>query len=242
MYGRKITPRVKVIEDLNDHIGDIFPISISPTGRGKLLYCEGDKAYYDDRDWEKNKIETYDKFNQDLSTVSSLGDLILVSDILFICLPTPMQQDGSCDTSIVVQTILEIDKITTDNEYDDKIIVIKSTVPPGTTKMLQEKTSSSVNVVFNPEFLTEANHIEDFKNQKRIVLGGDNCKKSLEKIKAMYMKQFPEVPYVMCGSLEAEITKYFCNCYLATKVSFANEMRQLCDSLNADYDRIVSYT
>ena len=77
---------------------------------------------------EKNKIETYDKFNQDLSTVSSLGDLILVSDILFICLPTPMQQDGSCDTSIVVQTILEIDKITTDNEYDDKIIVIKSTV------------------------------------------------------------------------------------------------------------------
>jgi len=188
---------------------------------------------------EKNKIETYDKFNQDLSTVSSLGDLILVSDILFICLPTPMQQDGSCDTSIVVQTILEIDKITTDNEYDDKIIVIKSTVPPGTTKMLQEKTSSSVNVVFNPEFLTEANHIEDFKNQKRIVLGGDNCKKSLEKIKAMYMKQFPEVPYVMCGSLEAEITKYFCNCYLATKVSFANEMRQLCDSLNADYDRIV---
>jgi UDPglucose 6-dehydrogenase len=117
--------------------------------------------------------------------------------------------------------------------------VIKSTVPPGTTKALQKKTSASIDVVFNPEFLTEANHIEDFKNQKRIVLGGDNCNESLEKIKTMYMRQFPEVPYVICGSLEAEITKYFCNCYLATKVSFANEMRQLCDSLNADYNRIV---
>jgi UDPglucose 6-dehydrogenase len=55
----------------------------------------------------------------------------------------------------------------------------------------------------------------------------------------MYMKQFPTVPYVVCGSLEAELTKYFCNCFLATKVSFANEMKQLCDSLGADYERVV---
>lgn len=58
MYGRKITPRVKVIEDLNDHIGDIFPISISPTGRGKLLYCEGDKAHY-----EVTESEIFTKYN-----------------------------------------------------------------------------------------------------------------------------------------------------------------------------------
>jgi len=55
----------------------------------------------------------------------------------------------------------------------------------------------------------------------------------------MYMKQFPTVPYVLCGSLEAEITKYFCNCFLATKVSFANEMKQYCDAVGADYERVV---
>ena len=188
---------------------------------------------------EKNKVETYDKYNQELSTVNDLEGLVSKSNILFVCLPTPMRQDGSCDISLVEQTVFEIDKLTATNQCNDKIVVIKSTVPPGTTYRLQQETSQFIDVIFNPEFLTEANHIEDFKNQKRIVLGGDNCKESLEKIKTMYMKQFPEVPYVICGSLEAEITKYFCNCYLATKVSFANEMRQLCDSLNADYNRVV---
>jgi nucleotide sugar dehydrogenase len=189
--------------------------------------------------YEKNKVETYDKYNQDLSTVNNLEELVSKSNILFVCLPTPMRQDGSCDTSLVEQTVLQIDGIANANRYGSKIIVIKSTVPPGTTQRLQQESSQTVDVIFNPEFLTEANHIEDFKNQKRIVLGGDKCKSSLETIKAMYMRQFPEVPYVICGSLEAEITKYFCNCYLATKVSFANEMRQLCDSLNADYNRVV---
>jgi nucleotide sugar dehydrogenase len=188
---------------------------------------------------EKNKVETYDKYNEDLSTVKNLEELVSKSNILFVCLPTPMRQDGSCDISLVQQTVFEIDKLTATNQYSNKIVVVKSTVPPGTTYRLQQETSQFIDVIFNPEFLTEANHIEDFKNQKRIVLGGDNCNESLEKIKTMYMRQFPEVPYVMCGSLEAEITKYFCNCYLATKVSFANEMRQLCDSLNADYNRVV---
>jgi UDPglucose 6-dehydrogenase len=124
-------------------------------------------------------------------------------------------------------------------EGDDKVVVIKSTVPPGTTKRLQLITRDCCSIIFNPEFLTEANHIEDFKNQKRIILGGDNCKEALTKVKSMYMKQFPSVPYVLCGSLEAELTKYFCNCFLATKVSFANEMKQYCDALGADYDRVV---
>ena len=57
----------------------------------------------------------------------------------------------------------------------------------------------------------------------------------------MYMKQFPTVPYVLCGSLEAELTKYFCNCFLATKVSFANEMKQFCDKKNIDYDKVCEY-
>ena len=181
-------------------------------------------------------VNVYDKFNTDLSTVDSLSDLVTESDILFVCLPTPMRRTGECDTTLVENTVRLIDNYC---EGDDKVVVIKSTVPPGTTKRLQLITRDCCSIIFNPEFLTEANHIEDFKNQKRIILGGDNCKEALTKVKSMYMKQFPSVPYVLCGSLEAELTKYFCNCFLATKVSFANEMKQYCDALGADYDRVV---
>lgn len=181
-------------------------------------------------------VNVYDKFNTDLSTVDSLSDLVTESDILFVCLPTPMRRTGECDTTLVEDTVRLIDNYC---EGDDKVVVIKSTVPPGTTKRLQLITRDCCSIIFNPEFLTEANHIEDFKNQKRIILGGDNCKEALTKVKSMYMKQFPSVPYVLCGSLEAELTKYFCNCFLATKVSFANEMKQYCDALGADYDRVV---
>jgi len=183
--------------------------------------------------------QVYDKYNSDKSTVKTLEDLVLASNIIFICLPTPMKPTGECDIRLVQDTIKEIDNISSDRNSSKKILVIKSTVPPNTTKTLQESTSAYCDIIFNPEFLTEANHIEDFKNQNRIILGGDNCTHSLQIVKSMYMAKFPTVPYIICGSLEAELTKYFSNCFLATKVSFANEMKQLCESLGADYNRVV---
>ena len=185
---------------------------------------------------DSNEINVFDKYNTELSTVSNLQELVDVSDIIFVCLPTPMKKTGECDTTLVEETVHSVAGMSGDTR---KVVVIKSTVPPGTTKRLQQSTKGSCSVIFNPEFLTEANHIEDFKNQKRIILGGDGCKEALTQVKSMYMKQFPTVPYVLCGSLEAELTKYFCNCFLATKVSFANEMKQFCDALGADYERVV---
>lgn len=185
---------------------------------------------------DSNEINVFDKYNTELSTVSNLQELVDVSDIIFICLPTPMKKTGECDTTLVEETVHSVAGMSGDTR---KVVVIKSTVPPGTTKRLQQSTKGNCSVIFNPEFLTEANHIEDFKNQKRIILGGDGCKEALTQVKSMYMKQFPTVPYVLCGSLEAELTKYFCNCFLATKVSFANEMKQFCDALGADYERVV---
>ena len=184
---------------------------------------------------DRYTINVYDKYNRDKSTEETLEGLVKKSEIIFVCLPTPMKKSGECDTSLVVDTIREIDHLASKK----KAVVIKSTVPPGTTRKLQQETSAYCDVIFNPEFLTEANHIEDFKNQSRIILGGDGCSKSLQKVKSMYMAKFPTVPYVICGSLVAELTKYFCNCFLATKVSFANEMKQLCESLGADYNRVV---
>ena len=177
------------------------------------------------------KIETYDIAKT--STCKSLADLSEKSDVVFVCLPTPMKKDGSCHIDIVESTLLGLDVI---NEC--KTIVVKSTIPPGTT----EKWNSlfaNIQVVFNPEFLTEANSVEDFKNQNRIIIGGP--RPATTKVKRVFAKAFPKVPIIKTGSTTAEMVKYFLNSFLATKVSFANEMYQICDKLDIDYDKVIEY-
>ena len=115
------------------------------------------------------EIETYDKFSTSKSTVN-LHDLVLLCDVIFVCVPTPMNKDGSCHTNIVEEVILEINEISISSE-SKPIVVIKSTVSPGTTNRLHKK-CKGIDVIFNPEFLTEVNFLEDFKNQTRIILGG----------------------------------------------------------------------
>ena len=177
------------------------------------------------------KIETYDIAKT--STCKSLADLSEKSDVVFVCLPTPMKKDGSCHIDIVESTLLGLDVID-----ECKTIVVKSTIPPGTT----EKWNSlftNIQVVFNPEFLTEANSVEDFKNQNRIIIGGP--RPATTKVKRVFAKAFPKVPIIKTGSTTAEMVKYFLNCFLATKVSFANEMYQICDKLGIDYDKVIEY-
>ena len=100
--------------------------------------------------------------------------------------------------------------------------------------------TNNVTVVFNPEFLTEANFLDDFKNQDRIIIGGPRPASS--RVKNLFRKRFPSTPIIKTGSKTAEMIKYFCNCFLATKVSFANEMKQVCDVNNIDYDKVVEYS
>ena len=176
-------------------------------------------------------IETYDKFKD--STCNSVKELCKKTKIVFVCLPTPMRKDGTCDLSIVRNTVLEVDK-----NADEHIIVIKSTVPPGTTRQLNKECTFS-QVIFNPEFLTEANYIDDFKNQSRIIVGGPRPGSTI--IKNLYKKAFYNTPIIKTGSNTAEMIKYFLNCFLATKVSFANEMRSICDNIDIDYDKVVEY-
>ena len=111
-------------------------------------------------------VETYDINGK--CSCDSISDLVNKSDIIFVCVPTPMKKDGSCDTSIVESVIEDINVWC--QYVSDKIVAIKSTVPPGTTNRLNKKFSNGT-VIFNPEFLTEANFIEDFKNQNRIIIG-----------------------------------------------------------------------
>jgi len=174
----------------------------------------------------------------------TLRELVTKSDVMFVCVPTPMNTDGSCNTGIVegvisdINDLVQIDRLN-HNPKTDKIVVIKSTVPPGTTERLNEE-NDNVTVIFNPEFLTEANFVEDFKNQNRIIIGGK--RPATTKLRQIYSLVFPNVPIIKTGSTTAEMVKYFTNTFLATKVSFANEMNLICDKLGIDYDKVVEYS
>ena len=179
------------------------------------------------------QVETYDKYDLGKSTHSKISDIVELSDVIFVCVPTPMRQDGSCYTGIVEEVISEINETA-----NDHIVVIKSTVPPGTTDKFNHE-FSNVTVIFNPEFLTEENFLDDFKNQNRIILGGS--RKGTNKLRQIYSKVFPKATIVKTGDKHAEMVKYFTNCFLATKVSFANEMYSICEQIGIDYDKVVEY-
>jgi UDPglucose 6-dehydrogenase len=159
------------------------------------------------------------------------------SGIIFICIPTPMRKSGECDTRLLKDVIGRVDRECSNLGSDLPTLVIKSTVSPGTTQRINETVSSNLNVCFSPEFLTEANSIEDFKNQTRIIIGGEGAKK----VKQMFRKPFPNIPIVVTKSETAEMVKYFINCFLATKVTFANQMYDICESSNIDYDKVCEY-
>ena len=172
-------------------------------------------------------------------TCRDMEELIDTSDVIFVCVPTPMRKDGSCDTSIVESVVHELNGLAITIQDANRIIAIKSTVPPGTTNRLN-KECNNISVIFNPEFLTEANFIDDFKNQNRIIIGGE--RPSSTKLRQVYSLAFPDATIVKTGSITAEMVKYFTNTFLATKVSFANEMYQICGRLGIDYDKVVEYS
>ena len=150
-------------------------------------------------------------------------------DVTFVCVPTPMKPSGECDTSIVESVCKEVDP--------NSIVVVKSTVPPGTCSRIALENNQFV--VFNPEFLLERNATEDFKNTNRIVLGGDSA--CTRVMKQFYLKVFPSADIIQTDSKTAEFVKYITNCFLAAKVSLANEFFCLCEKSGIDYDKVVEY-
>ena len=193
-----------------------------------------------------HNIHAYDKFNKDKSIstnskdINSLEDVVKKSDIIFICVPTPMKMSTKeCDTSIVEEVVFEVDKISKDLNKKS-IMILKSTVPPGTILSLNQQIENFI--AFSPEFLTEANAINDFKNQNRIILGIDYIE-YIDPIYEAFYKVFGDnVDYIVLSSKEAEMVKYTTNTFLATKVSFFNDIYSLCEKLNIDYDNVLKAT
>jgi UDPglucose 6-dehydrogenase len=168
-------------------------------------------------------------------TLNSFESFVDWSDIIFVCVPTPMKENGECDTSIVKDVVAKIA-----NLDRRKYVVIKSTVTPGTTEELAERHNMVIG--FNPEFLTEANSYNDFRHQPLIILGADDT--GLGTVMAQLYYEFntkvDNVAHVIQRSTkEAELFKYLANCFLATKVIFANEFKKLCDKVSVDYGRIA---
>ena len=168
-------------------------------------------------------------------TVATFREFVETSDIIFVCVPTPMRVSGECDVSIVSSVIDDIAQI--DRR---KYVVIKSTVTPGTTSRLASDFNMTIG--FNPEFLTEANAHNDFRTQPLIVIGADDP--GLATVMTQLYYEFnsavDNVAHVIQRTTkESELFKYLANSFLATKVIFANEFKILCDKVDVDYGRIA---
>ena len=179
-----------------------------------------------------NDVLVHDK-NKNISN-NTLEQTVKNSEIIFICLPTPMYESGQCDLSIIYSCFEEILGLNLD--LSEKVFVIKSTVVPGTTDSLKEK-FPSLSFVFNPEFLTQRRARLDFINTSRIVLGGPP--EQVKIVEDLYRERFPHTKIIKTDTKTAELIKYMCNCFFATKVSFMNEMKQISDSLECNWEEAV---
>lgn len=178
-----------------------------------------------------------------LSFTDDLKSAVLDSEIIFLCLPTPQGEDGSADLRYVFDVTKEIASILKKSGTGSyKIIVNKSTVPVGTSSavktILNEKGVTNTDVVSNPEFLREGFALEDFMRPDRIVIGADT-RESLEKIKALYEPFVRQGnPIIEMDPASAEITKYASNSYLAMRITYMNELADLCEKVGANIDLV----
>ena len=173
-----------------------------------------------------------------LSFTTNLAEGIKEAQIIFMALPTPPGGDGAADLSYILGAAKDISKLIT--EY--KVIVNKSTVPVGTADkvaaVFAAHTNIEVDVVSNPEFLREGVAVEDFMKPDRVVIGtrSDKAKKLMGELYAPYVRQGNPIYYM--DERSSELTKYAANSFLATKITFMNEVANLCEIVGADVDAV----
>ncbi|XRP97065.1 UDP-glucose dehydrogenase family protein [Methanocaldococcus sp. 16A] len=179
--------------------------------------------------------------NKNLTFTTSY-EPIKESEVIFLCVGTPQDKDGNADLRFLFSAVEKIKETIDKNDY--KVVVIKSTVPVGTNRKVKELLKDyNVDIVSNPEFLREGKAVYYFFNPERIVLGFENLEKksAIEIMKRIY-KYFEEkgVPFVITNWETSELIKYASNAFLATKISFINELAKLADKVKADI-KTISY-
>lgn len=173
-----------------------------------------------------------------LSFTTDSSAAIQSSDIVFIAVGTPEDEDGSAD----LQYVLAVAKTIGENMNRPKIVICKSTVPVGTCDMVRDTIASVSNVGFdvvsNPEFLKEGTAVKDFQSPDRVIIGCDNpeAAQRVGELYAPFMRRSDRICYMDVRS--AEMTKYASNAMLATKISFMNEIANLCEKVGANVERV----
>ena len=181
----------------------------------------------------ESNVWVYDK--EPSKSINTLDEVINNGDFIFVSVPTPSNKDGSINLEILKQCIAEISDAK--NEESNPIILIRSTILPGTSRQLQEQ-FPKLRIVFNPEFLTERSANFDFISQSRFILGGE--KSNTSPVRDLFKKRFGESLSIIETDYEtAEFTKYVCNIFFACKVSFLNEMKLISDNIGANWEQVI---
>jgi UDPglucose 6-dehydrogenase len=173
-----------------------------------------------------------------LHFTTNLNDAVKNAKVIFLALPTPPGEDGSADLKYILGVADDLGKIITDY----KVIIDKSTVPVGTADKVRaaisKNTAVEFDVVSNPEFLREGVAVDDFMKPDRVVIGttSERAKKLMNDLYAPYVRQGN--PIIFMDEKSAELTKYAANSFLAAKITFMNEIAQLCERLGADVDMV----
>lgn len=206
------------------------------------LVASGEVPFYEEG--LKEKLGRYlDK--ERLSFTASISEMVQHSEIIFLAVGTPSLPDGSVDLSAIYQSVDDIISCLVETQ-ERKIIVTKSTVPVGTNRAIHKKfkeagLSPIVSVVSNPEFLREGSAVYDFFHPDRIVVGVDNGdEETMAQMGRLYDPLYRlKMPIVKTSWETAELSKYASNAFLATKISFINEIAILCEKTGADVTEVA---
>lgn len=204
--------------------------------------------------YDKAKAENKDIGN--IRFVDSLDRVVTESEVIFVAVPTPMKPSGECHTGIVESVIQDIQNtaVRLGRDLGSFIVVIKSTVPPGFTKKMQDK--YALRIVFSPEFLTEANAVKDFQSANRVILGGDveDARVVFKYFEGVWPSRvFPSpafdanhkdgpVQIIQCDATVAEMVKLSTNVHLTARVMISNELYLICEKLGVPYDDVKLLT
>lgn len=186
------------------------------------------------------RVLVYDRAKPELQTMEQV---VREAELVFICVPTPMNADGSCHTGVVEAVIDEVRRMSLHigRNSSSFVLVVKSTVRPGFTEEMQGK-YLNMRILFSPEFLTEKNSIKDFEKTNRIILGGDedDARVAFKYFEGVIPERVAndETILLQCQPTVAEMAKLFTNGILMTKVLFSNEMFLMCEKLGIEYNEV----
>ena len=199
------------------------------------LLCRNESPIYE-RDLDKLLIKNANA--KRLSFTTDITESVKNTDIVFIAVGTPSAEDGSADLSYVYNAVSQISA----HIHKDAVLVIKSTVPVGTTRSIKKillNVGVDIDVAFNPEFLREGAAVEDFMHTDRVIIGveTDRAKNMLRNVyRSLY--DF-NIPIIFTNLETAELSKYASNAFLATKIAFINEIANLCEKSGADVNKVA---